>query len=394
MTATRGHAPEVPIGDLCDLVNGRAFEPGEWTSRGLPIVRIQNLNDESKPFNFFNGLYDLRHEVNDGDLLFSWSGTPGTSFGAFFWNRGKGVLNQHIFNVRIDADRVDRTYFRYAINHRLDRIIAQAHGGVGLQHITKGRLEAVTIPLPPLSEQKRIAAILDQADSLRRKRKQSITVVDQFLRSSFINIFGDPVTNPKEWPIVAIRDVATRITKGESPKWQGFDYQDNGVQFITSENVRWGKLDVSDPKFIPQGFHDQLKRSQLAEDDVLINLVGASVGRTCIVPRSQLPANVNQAVAVISVDQSRLTPTFWLHQILAESSQQKLLGNVVESARANISLTNVKEHQIILPELSRQKHWSELIVNQNRLESSVTKSKDEIEVLFDSLVQRAFKGEL
>ncbi|MFM7165027.1 MAG: restriction endonuclease subunit S, partial [Planctomycetaceae bacterium] len=148
------------IGELCELVNGRAFKPTEWTSSGLPIIRIQNLNDVTKEFNYFEGDYSKKHEVNDGDLLFSWSGTPGTSFGAFFWNRGRGVLNQHIFNVLIDKKRVEKRYFRYAINSRLNEIISHAHGGVGLQHITKGKLESVEIPLPSLSEQKRIADIL------------------------------------------------------------------------------------------------------------------------------------------------------------------------------------------------------------------------------------------
>ena len=161
MSKSNGQAKQYPIGELCKLINGRAFKPSEWTTTGLPIIRIQNLNDTTKEFNYFDGEYSERHEVNDGELLFSWSGTPGTSFGAFFWNRGKAVLNQHIFRVLVEPDRVDKDYFRYAMNSRLDRIINQAHGGVGLKHITKGKLEAVTVPLPPLSEQKRIAGILD-----------------------------------------------------------------------------------------------------------------------------------------------------------------------------------------------------------------------------------------
>src|SRR5207247_9133027 len=79
---------KIAIGDICSLVNGRAFKPTDWTDVGLPIVRIRNLNDESKPFNYYNGTFDPKHEVNDGEVLISWSGTPGTSFGAFIWTRG------------------------------------------------------------------------------------------------------------------------------------------------------------------------------------------------------------------------------------------------------------------------------------------------------------------
>src|SRR5690554_6101358 len=93
------------LGDICKLRNGRAFKPEEWSDRGLPIIRIQNLNDLTKPFNYCNLDIDDKFVVNTDDLLFSWSGTPGTSFGAFIWNRGKGYLNQHIFRVDVDNGR-------------------------------------------------------------------------------------------------------------------------------------------------------------------------------------------------------------------------------------------------------------------------------------------------
>jgi hypothetical protein len=139
---------EQKIGDLCKLINGRAFRPTEWTDHGLPIIRIQNLNDETKPFNYFNGPVDQKNRVHDGDVLISWSGTPGTSFGAFLWDRGEAVLNQHIFRVDLDQSKCLKEYFVYAVNWRLDELIYRAHGGVGLRHITKTELEKVSIPIP------------------------------------------------------------------------------------------------------------------------------------------------------------------------------------------------------------------------------------------------------
>ena len=111
---------EVVLGDICKLVNGRAFRPTDWTDVGLPIIRIQNLNNESKPFNYYNGTFDPKHAVRDGDVLISWSGTPGTSFGAFIWTRGKAILNQHIFRVELNEERVNKRFFVYAVNWRLE----------------------------------------------------------------------------------------------------------------------------------------------------------------------------------------------------------------------------------------------------------------------------------
>lgn len=141
---------EATIGLLCDLVNGKAFKPSEWSETGLPIVRIQNLNRPDAKFNHYNGHVDKRFLIEDGDLLFAWSGTPGTSFGAHIWRGPQAVLNQHIFNVRFNKDVVDRAFFRYAINQTLDEQIAKAHGGVGLRHVTKGKFEETAIALPPI----------------------------------------------------------------------------------------------------------------------------------------------------------------------------------------------------------------------------------------------------
>ncbi len=156
------HWVKINAGDLIELINGRAFKSTEWRPAGTPIIRIQNLNDHSAPFNYFEGDADERHQVSNGDMLLSWSGTPGTSFGAFIWNRGDAVLNQHIFKVVIFSKLIDNEYLRIAINACLDVLIGSARGGVGLKHVTKGQIESLQIPIPPLEEQQRIVAKVDE----------------------------------------------------------------------------------------------------------------------------------------------------------------------------------------------------------------------------------------
>ena len=134
-----------PIGHLCELKNGRAFKPTEWSQTGLPIVRIQNLNNPQAPFNRYNGPWDHRHYLRGGELLFAWSGTPGTSFGAHVWRAEEALLNQHIFRVDFDQDLLDKRFFRHAINQKLGELIDVAHGGAGLQHVTKGVFEATEV---------------------------------------------------------------------------------------------------------------------------------------------------------------------------------------------------------------------------------------------------------
>jgi type I restriction enzyme, S subunit len=157
----------VRIGDHLELINGMAFKPTDWQQSGIKIVRIQNLNRLDAPFNYCDpkSVRD-RFLIDDGAFLISWSGTPGTSFGAFIWDRGPAVLNQHIFRCDFRVKAFDVHYLRIAINGRLDEMIAKAHGGVGLQHITKGKLEALLIALPPIAEQHRIVAKVDELMAL------------------------------------------------------------------------------------------------------------------------------------------------------------------------------------------------------------------------------------
>ena len=154
------------VGDAMDMVNGKAFKPGDWSSEGTPIIRIQNLNNENAAFNRCNAEVDPKVHVNDGDFLISWSGTPGTSFGAFIWNRGFAYLNQHIFRCELVEGVFVKEFLRLAINARLDEMISHAQGAVGLRHITKGKLESIRLPLPPLAEQKRIVAKVDELMAL------------------------------------------------------------------------------------------------------------------------------------------------------------------------------------------------------------------------------------
>ena len=156
--------PMVALGKVCNLINGRAFKPQDWKgydSGGLPIVRIQNLNTPGIKFNYYTGSVKEQYIINNGQLLFSWSGSRGTSFGAHIWNGGEAILNQHIFKVGFDRSQVTKLYLYYALNKAVTEVEQNLHGGVGLVHITKGNLESIQIPLPSLETQQAIVAEIE-----------------------------------------------------------------------------------------------------------------------------------------------------------------------------------------------------------------------------------------
>lgn len=153
---------KVKVGDALRLINGRAFKPAEWSQSGLPIVRIQNLNNPNASYNYYERDLPQKFAIADGDLLFAWSGTPETSFGAHIWRGGRAWLNQHIFKVIFDETQFDKRFLQLAINQNLSQYIRAAHGGAGLAHITKGRFEESVLPVPDRAEQQRLVAEIEK----------------------------------------------------------------------------------------------------------------------------------------------------------------------------------------------------------------------------------------
>jgi len=386
----------VPFGSVCSLQNGRAFKPEEWSASGTPIVRIQNLNDETKPFNYCDFEVEKRFHVDSGDLLFSWSGTPGTSFGAFFWNRGKGFLNQHIFRVDIDERHVDKNYLRYGINSKLDLIIYQAHGGVGLKHITKGKLEAVEIPLPPLPEQKRIAAILDKADAIRRKRQQAIQLADDFLRAVFLDMFGDPVTNPKGWEVVTLNDVLDAIESGSSPKCDTRVASDGEWGVLKLGAVTTGVFLSSENKAIFSDYNPNPKH-EVQQGDLLFTRKNTYdlVAAVALVEKKTtgllLPDLIFRLCSKECIDK------YFLWKLLSNvsiRSKVQALASGAAGSMPNISKANLKTVDVILPPMEEQIKFAEICRKTASLKNG---NEDFLGIqgrIFSSLTQKAFRGEL
>jgi restriction endonuclease S subunit len=202
---------------------------------------------------------------------------------------------------------------------------------------------------------------------------------------------------PELWISINLGYCAELITKGESPKWQGFDYVKEGIPFIRSENVLWGKVNLSNPVNIPETFHRKLKRSQLSGGDVLINLVGASIGRCGLLPLSFGEGNINQAVALIRV-KNVLLPAYLMYLLNSPKIQKEIHGSKVETARPNISLADLNELVIPLPPIPEQ----EQIVNEieryytlaDHVENDMENNIRQGERLRQSILKKAFMGEL
>lgn len=182
------HWGTAPLKYHLGLVNGLAFKPSEWSDTGVPIIRIENLNG-SLEFNYATTTAPSTYHVVEGDLLFAWSGNRGTSFGPFTWLlQGLHYLNQHIF--RVENTRFDQRWLYWTLKALTAYVESQAHGIIGLVHITRDDLGAIAIPLLPVEEQRQIRVFLDretaEIDALTDKKERLITLLEE-KRAALIN---------------------------------------------------------------------------------------------------------------------------------------------------------------------------------------------------------------
>lgn len=376
------------IKDICDLQNGRAFKPSDWGTAGLPIIRIQNLNDERAPFNYYDGKYNLAQEVDNGDLLFSWSGTPGTSFGAFLWNRGKGVLNQHIFKV-IPKVEVDKTYLMYALNGNISTIISKAHGGVGLQHITKKELDEIEIQMVSISRQKKIVEILEKISLLIFLRKQQLAKLDELIKAQFVEMFGDCKTNPKNWKTKALEKIAN---VGSSKRVFVEELQDNGIPFYRGTEI--GAL-AEKKAVIPALFITEEHYKQLCETtgkpqkgDLLMPSICPD-GRIWIVDTDEPFYFKDGRVLWVHLTSANYNSVFLLYTL-----KDRIMTDYASIASgttfAELKIFALKKCKIFDVPLELQNQFATFVEHVDQQKQTVQQSLEKLELMKKALLQEYF----
>ena len=223
-------------------------------------------------------------------------------------------------------------------------------------------LKELEFDIPSLDEQRENARMLAAINETKEAYQELLLQTDNLVKSQFIEMFGEPITNPNNIVKKKLGELASLITKGASPTWQGVSYTDDTSQtlFVTSENVREGWIDLSERKYLEDGFNEKQKRSMLKKGDFLINIVGASIGRAA---RYDLDdkANINQAVALVRVSPEVINPDYLLVYLNSEKAIEMYNGMKSSVARANLSLQNISDLEILLPSQEGQNQYAQLI---------------------------------
>ncbi len=173
------------LGEVATYINGYAFKPSQWTDKGTPIIRIQNLNKIDTPFNYYDGIIHKKYIVNNGDVLISWS----ASLGVYEWNRGTALLNQHIFKVEFDKSDIDKHYLIYAVKSKLSEMERDTHGAT-MRHIIKKDFDNTKILYPPLSLQQDFAERIEKIEQQKSLVQQSIVETQTLFDCTMDKYFG------------------------------------------------------------------------------------------------------------------------------------------------------------------------------------------------------------
>ena len=350
------------LGDLATYINGYAFKPADWGDTGLPIIRIQDLTGNSYQLNRYDGEYPERIEVNNGDVLISWS----ASLGVYVWQRGKALLNQHIFKVVFDKLPVNKDYFVFAVEQKLAEMESKTHGAT-MKHIVKKDFDGTTIPYPPIERQAEIADHLRRITSLIDRQTEQLLLLDQLVKSRFIELFGDPISNPLRWPVKRLDDISVLITNGNTPKGGSDNYVSEGIVFLRSQNVWRNKIDLDDVAYIDAATHADMAKSSLHDKDILITKTGrintesSSLGRAALFRGADNSANINGHVYLIRLD--RTTVPEYVVAILTGEPYRRYIRKVCVGGidKRQINLDQVEDFPIILPPIELQEQFAAFV---------------------------------
>lgn len=345
------------LGDLATYVNGYAFKPSDWGETGLPIIRIQDLTGNSYQLNRYEGEYPDRIEVNNGDVLISWS----ASLGVYVWQRGKALLNQHIFKVVFDKLPIDKEYFVFAVKHKLAEMESKTHGAT-MKHIVKKDFDSTTIPYPEIEKQVRIAERLHRISSLIVKQQEQLLLLDQLVKSRFIELFGDPIKNTQHRPTTAFVNVVTMQ--------RGFDLP-------VQDREQSGNI----PVYGSNGVLDHHDQAKACNGGVITGRSG-TIGKVFYTRGAYWPLNTT----LFSVDTHENNIIYLAHLLRMFNLARFTEGTGVPTLNRN------KFHSapIIDVPIDEQNKFAAFVEQTDKSKLAVQKGLQELEILKKSLMQQYF----
>lgn len=375
------------LGDVATYINGYAFKPKDRGEIGLPIIRIQDLTGNAYDLGFYDGEYPEKIEINYGDILISWS----ASLGVYIWNRGKALLNQHIFKVVFDKVDIDKKYFVYAVQKKLDEMKMKTHGAT-MKHIVKKDFDAILIPYPSLNEQMEIANNLDKVSRVIVAYKKELQLLDNLVKAQFVEMFGDVKDNPHNYEIFLIKTLLKSCEAGWSANGTQREKKDNEIAVLKVSSVTKGYFIPEECKVLDD--QANIKKYVTPEKGDLIfsrantrEMVGATAVIMEDYPLLILPDKLWKIKFKSSVN------VFYMKYVLSSKSirnEFSAASTGTSGSMYNVSMDKFKSIKIPVAPIELQNQFADFVRAVDKSKVAVQKALDEAQLLFDSLMQEYF----
>ena len=375
------------LGDVATYVNGFAFKPEDWSSEGLPIIRIQDLTGNSYQANRYNGTYDRKFEVNPGDILISWS----ASLGVYVWRNEKALLNQHIFKVVFNKVEVDKSFFVHQVRNILENAGTQAHGAT-MKHLTKPVFDALPFYLPDLPTQRRIAATLDKVSEGIDLCRKMLGDLDMLVKSRFIELFGSPDSNEKGLSTLPMTDLCEIIDgdRGKNyPKQEEFS-EEGFCLFLNAKNVTSNGFSFENCMYITEEKDKNLRNGKLNRGDVVLTTRG-TLGNLAFydesVPYTHM--RINSGMVILRMKRDRITERFFIEQFKMQlaSIKERIASG---SAQPQLPISTMNKIVMLVPDVELQNQFAAFVVQVDKSKFAIQQQLSALETLKKSLMQEYF----
>jgi type I restriction enzyme S subunit len=372
---------------VCELTMGQAPDGESYNSDGdgLPLIAgagdFGDVHPAAKKFTTAPGKVCC-----SGDIVLGIRATIGEKVIA---NR-EYCLGRGVAGLRARAS-LDSRYLWHWLTHVTPILVAKAKGAT-FKQVNREDIGELAICLPPPHEQRRIAEVLDRAEALRAKRRAALAQLDTLNQSIFLDMFGDPATNPKGWPVRPLQEVVregTIVTYGIVQAGEEFP---GGVPYIRTGDIVGGETGIDGLRHTAPEIAARFARSRVETGDIVMS-IRATVGTTALVPVELNGANLTQGTARIAPGRS--TDRHYLLRYLRSAGTQHWISRQIKGATfREITLARLRELPVALPPLSLQRDFARRVVAVEKLRASHRASLAELDALFGSLQHRAFRGEL
>ncbi len=378
----------VKLGDIATYVNGYAFKPDDRGDYGLPIIRIQDLTGNTYDLGFYDGDYPKKIEINNGDILISWS----ASLGVYEWKRGKALLNQHIFKVVFDKEvDVSKKYFVYAVKYKLEELSRKSHGAT-MKHVIKKDFDNTKIPFPSFVRQKEIAERLEKTSKIISGRKKQLQKLDELIQARFVEMFGDPISNSLESNMLPMTDVCEIIDgdRGKNYPTQEEFNEKGYCLFLNAKNVTNVGFNFDKCMFITKQKDEILRKGKLCRGDVVLTTrgtIGNMAYYTEKIPFEHI--RINSGMVILRMKHEIINEVFFIEQFKMQIAniKSKIASG---SAQPQLPISTMNRIHILIPDINSQNQFADFVNQVNKSKVEIQQALEKTQLLFDSLMQQYF----